>query len=382
MDESTLADDIGEDDVDAALYENRRLQERLREQYRGICERQERLMALHASLLTARKVDVKFLVSKRAKRLREGEIMLFIDEYMSSIPRKSPFRRAGLYLQSDRMLFAKLPMSKDEARRQEALKVFPSVWYACPLEPYVSDPTGTQQNKEEKKEQDTRLLELLRGYNGPTFGPSFWRLIELPGETRFDTVSRYVSLKLRSSVRTGLDGESGKHEKNEWRDAALVEAVLSNLDDPSGALAAYVEITSTAARIAACRSALIHGKTPSFPSYIWERRKNFLVETAALIRELEVPVVCCSSCNDEEVPFYERFRRDEVMEPSLVDLTACMLALKGKVLGNATKLDEIRRIFLPPFCNFSLTPRVLLCTRVAARHPEGGKSTPRHTFLL
>ncbi|ORC89974.1 small nuclear RNA activating protein 2 [Trypanosoma theileri] len=351
------------EDVNEALLMNSKLQIELQQKYTELVEAMNRISALRAALSRSNnctKIRRRLMRKREPERANSSLPLYYLNTYMNQSLSLGPFRDAGIYAEGGIPRYAQIPLSQDEIRWREAFSSFPLLQREIHI-------TTMQENAEEvsdshswSKKDDDILVTAVSSYNGIPCGPMFWKALGFSDKTRFEIACRYVALRIRKKNKLFTANKCTQLLSDTEKKKAIWEAVRKHLGDVGAMFAAYAEYLSTTARCLMYMEEAESGSTALFPPYIWDNRKNFLRAIKNFLSETPISTVhhTNQSCLDEMLLIHTHEIKT-TQKPSLVDLTACLLAFKSDVLGEKCGVDELRQFFIPFDIPIRLTLRDL-----------------------
>ncbi|KEG08976.1 small nuclear RNA activating protein 2 [Trypanosoma grayi] len=344
------------DNIDAALRANQQLQAELRQKCRRLYEAQVYLSALRIALCRPQyTTKARRRLAYKRDRTKASLSVYSQGSSKASALGISPFRDAGIYAEGGIPRYAQLPLTAEETRWREATLVFPQLQHGMRTVAARDDVEETPRAREWTKAEDEALVHAVCSYAGKPCGASFWKALAAPERSRFDVASRYIALQQRKGVRLVTLEDSVQPITDEEKLVAAQEAVRYHSGDLGAMFAAYVHYLATAARRHAYLAELCGSSTALFPPYVWESRIGFQRTVAPIIRQADMSAVSPEAPQWDELLLSQRCQQRAELRPSLVDLTACLLALKGAALGDKCGLPEITQAFLSNYGNIVVT---------------------------
>ncbi|KAF8299410.1 hypothetical protein TcYC6_0067050 [Trypanosoma cruzi] len=336
------------ENVDEALEANRRLQKKLRRMIRQLCEAHDRFSALRVTLcMPPSSPRRRQRLSGKRDRVHSAPVTYYFNDRLPSTSSFAPFRHAGVYAEGGIPRYAPLPLTADEVRWKEASETF------SPLRHDVLNATmrvkfsGKKEEGDDDIVNDYEFIAAVRGYIGNPCGATFWKALDGHGRPQFDIASRYVALRILKKINSVPSHYEAYQLSEEEKNAAAKEAVRCHFGDLGAMFAAYAELLVAAARRHAYMAELVGKVVDPFPPYVWESRVNFMRMVDSIVQEAGISDGHDALWDGEDVVLAQRFVGQSQTKPSLVDLTACLLAFKSEILGKKSGLQEIARIFLP-----------------------------------
>ncbi|SCU65474.1 small nuclear RNA-activating protein [Trypanosoma equiperdum] len=355
------------DDVNGMLARNAQLRNALQERYKQLKMRYEQLAALRAALSPSRGVTLRKL-GVRQETADGAEEVRFLDDYTTGGVGNPPFRDAGIYSAKNIVCYAPVPPTRDELRWKGVTLAFPQLAYVHSLAMLPETANSFSKALQWSREEDSALREQVHAYKGARCGPSFWKALGAPGQSRFEVASHYIRLQQLGLIEPGKNDKTMMWIPEEQRDIALREAVWRHLGDEGGIMAAYVEIISVAARKCVYLSEVTCNESLVFPPYVWVKRTTFNWLTSLLIQKAKAPLVRCEGEFSDDTPLCMHFKSDISLKLSAEDMMACLLAFKGEVFGEVGGLRFIERAFLPKNRTYALKATDFMAKREGKKH--------------
>ncbi|KAH9580912.1 hypothetical protein LSM04_001396 [Trypanosoma melophagium] len=352
------------DDVNEALAANSQLQIELQGKCVELIEALNRMSALRVALSrpnNGSKIRRRLMRKRERESANSSPPMYYLNTYMIQGLSLGPFRDAGIYAEGGIPRYAQIPLSQDEIHWREATSSFPLLQRAIHT-------TTMQENAEEvsdshswTKKDDDILVTAVSSYKGIPCGPLFWKALGFSDKTRFEIACRYVALQIRKKNKLVTANKCTNLLSDVEKKKALQEVVRKHLGDVGTMFAAYAEYLSTAARCSMYMAEVEISTNTLFPPYIWDSRKNFLRAIKPLLHETTVSAMHHKNQSfHDEMLLLHTHEIKQSQKPSLVDLTACLLAFKGDALGEKCGVDELRQFFFPFGVSVRLTLRDLM----------------------
>ncbi|PWU89364.1 hypothetical protein C4B63_60g167 [Trypanosoma cruzi] len=346
---------IALENVDEALEANRRLQKKLKRMIRQLCEAHDQFSVLRVTLCMPSSSRRRERLSAKRASVHSAPVTYYFKDHLPSSSSFAPFRYAGVYAEGGIPRYAPLPLTADEVRWKEATETFSPLRHDVLNAAMRVEFSGKKEEGDDDTVNDYEFIAAVRGYIGNPCGATFWKALGGHGRPQFDIASRYVALRILKKINSVPSHCEAYQLSEEEKNAAAKEAVRRHFGDLGAMFAAYTELLVAAARRHAYMAELVGKVFDPFPPYVWESRINFMRMVDSIVQEAGISDGHDALWDGEDVVLAQRFVGQSQTKPSLVDLTACLLAFKSEILGKKSSLQEIARIFLPRCGGPSLT---------------------------